>query len=468
MPSSYDTIVIGAGPGGEVCAGVLGRAGQRVAIVERELVAGECSYWACMPTKVLLRPPEAVEGARRAPGARRAVTGGPDVAETLAWRDRIVHGYDDAGQLPWLEDRGIELLRGVGRLAGPGRVRVGDVEHTADAIVLATGSLPIIPPIPGLRDLDGVWTNREATGMRAVPRRLLVLGGGAVGVELAQIVRRLGGEVALVEGGERLLGREPHAVGEALAQALEREGIAVHLGLHAAQAARDGEDYVLRLEDGTELRGDRLLVATGRRPRVEDLGLETVGIEAGEHGVEVDERLRAADGVWAVGDVNGVLLFTHVAKYQGRVAANDILGRGATADYRAVPRVVFTDPQVAVVGVAEDRFSATAPMTGVPRAYTYVDDPSAVPGFLTLVSDGEVLTGAHAVGPEAGEWLQQATLAIRARVPLAVLRDTIQPFPAFSEIYVHALERLVQALGDAGACPDVTVPDCRPLEATAR
>jgi len=169
MPSSYDTIVIGAGPGGEVCAGVLGRAGQRVAIVERELVAGECSYWACMPTKVLLRPPEAVEGARRAPGSRRAVTGGPDVAETLAWRDRIVHGYDDAGQLPWLEDRGIELLRGVGRLAGPGRVRVGDVEHTADAIVLATGSLPIIPPIPGLRDLEGVWTNREATGMRAVP-----------------------------------------------------------------------------------------------------------------------------------------------------------------------------------------------------------------------------------------------------------------------------------------------------------
>ena len=468
MPSSYNTIVIGAGPGGEVCAGVLGQAGQRVAIVERELVAGECSYWACMPSKVLLRPPEAVESARRAPGARQAVTSDPAVAETLAWRDRIVHGYDDAGQLPWLEERGIELLRGTGRIAGPGRVRVGDVEHTADAIVLATGSVPIIPPVEGLRELDGVWTNREATGMKEVPRRLLVLGGGAVGVELAQIVQRLGGDVVLVEGGERLLGHEPRAVGEALAEALENDGVELHLGSHAAKASRDGDDYVLRLENGTVLRGDRLLVATGRRPRVDDLGLETVGIAAGNHGVEVDERLRAAAGVWAVGDVNGVMLFTHVAKYQGRVAANDILGRGAVADYRAVPRIVFTDPQVAVVGLAEDRFTATAPITGVPRAYTYVDDPSATPGFLTLVSDGEVLTGAHAVGPEAGEWLQQATLAIRARVPIAVLRDTIQPFPAFSEIYVHALEKLVQALGDADACPEVTVPDCRPLGATAR
>jgi dihydrolipoamide dehydrogenase len=465
MSTSYDTIVIGAGPGGEVCAGVLGQAGQRVALVERELVAGECSYWACMPTKVLLRPPEAVQAARRAPGARRGVTGDADVAETLAWRDRIVHDYDDAKQLPWLEDRGIELLRGVGRIAGPGRVRVGDVEHTADAIVLATGSLPIVPPVPGLRDLEGVWTNREATGLREVPRRLRVLGGGPVGGELAQIVRRLGGEVALVEGGERLLGREPQAVGEALAAALEQDGVELHLGSHATEASRDGSDYVLRLENGAELRGDRLLVATGRRPRVDDLGLETVGIEPGERGVHVDERLRAADGVCAVGDVNGVMLFTHVAKYQGRVAANDILGRGAVADYRAVPRIVFTDPQVAVVGVPEDRFSATAPLTGVPRAYTYVDDPSATPGFLTLVTDGEVLTGAHAVGPEAGEWLQQATLAIRAGVPLAVLRDTIQPFPAFSEIYVHALEKLMQVLGDAGACPEVAVPDCRPLGA---
>ena len=407
-----------------------------------------------------------MRGARRAPGGPSPAM--PTSRRPCAWRDRIVHDYDDAKQLPWLEERGIQLLRGTGRIAGPGRVRVGDVEHTTDAIVLATGTLPVIPPVAGLRELEGVWTNREATGMRAVPRRLLVLGGGPVGVELAQIVRRLGGEVALVEGGERLLGREPQSVGEALGEALANDGVELHLGSHAAEASRDGDDYVLRLENGTELRGDRLLVATGRRPRVDDLGLETVGIEPGERGVEVDERLRAGDGVWAVGDVNGVMLFTHVAKYQGRVAAWDILGRDAVADYRAVPRIVFTDPQVAVVGVSEDRFTATAPITGVPRAYTYVDDPSATPGFLTLVSDGEVLTGAHAVGPEAGEWLQQATLAIRARVPLAVLRDTIQPFPAFSEIYVHAMERLVKAIGDAGACPDVTIPDCRPLAASGR
>jgi pyruvate/2-oxoglutarate dehydrogenase complex dihydrolipoamide dehydrogenase (E3) component len=308
--------------------------------------------------------------------------------------------------------------------------------------VVATGSEPFVPPVPGLRELEGIWTNREVTAMTAVPRRMLVLGGGPVGVEMAQVVRRLGGEAVIVDGSAHVLAREPAPLGEALGEALQAEGIELHLGVHATAAGQDGEDYVLDLDDGSVLRGDRLLVATGRRPRVADLGLETVGVDADEHGIKVDARLRAADGVWAIGDVNGIWLLTHVGKYQGRVVAANILGRRCQADYTAVPRVVFTDPQAASVGAAEDRFSATVPVKEVAKTATYDRGYADRNGFLTLLSDGERLTGAYALGPEAGEWLQQATLAIRARVPLDVLRDTIQPFPTFSEIYVAALTAL--------------------------
>ena len=417
-------VVLGAGSTGEAFVAALRRleADVPIAIVERKLVGGECSYYACMPTKALLRPGEALAAARNVPGAAEAATGSLDTERVFWHRDQVTSGWDDSGQESFLTELDVELIRGEGRVVEPGLVRVDDRDLPYEKLVIATGSVAAIPSIPGLAE-SACWTNRDATTSREIPESIVVLGAGPVGCELAQFFRRLGSRVALVDIADHVLPRDDPEVAGILQEALAGEDMALHLGVKIERVDERGSEssFRLTLEGGDVVKGERLLVATGRKANVEGFGFEQLGLTIGKTGIEVDERLRAATNVWAIGDVNGIAMFTHVGKYQARVAAADAAGLDARADHSAVPAVTFTDPQVASVGQTSGKglVTSTWKVNATARASTY-ERPKR-DGLLKVFADPErgVLVGAAAVGPEAGEWLGQLTLAVKARVPVS-------------------------------------------------
>jgi pyruvate/2-oxoglutarate dehydrogenase complex dihydrolipoamide dehydrogenase (E3) component len=446
----FDVVVVGAGPAGEVIAGRLAERDLEVALVERELVGGECSYWACMPSKALLRPGELLAETRRTPGVREALASGIDVGAALSRRDEVIHDLDDSAQMPWLEERGVELVRGHGRLDGERRVRVGsDVLAARRAVVVATGTSAAMPPIDGLEEV-AAWSNREVTTAKQAPESMIVLGGGPVGCEMAQAWASFGTDVALVESDERVLPSMEEFAGKQVADALRGGGVDLRLGEKAVAARREGGLVRLELENGELLEAEQILVGVGRRPNTGELGLESVGLEPGES-VEVDSRLRAGGREWlyAIGDVNGRALLTHAGKYQARIAADVICGTDAEAwaDQPYPPQVVFTDPQVAAVGhtletareagidarAADTETSATAGASFFGRE---------TPGTTRLVIDDarSVIVGATFVGFETAEFLQAATIAITGEVPLERLRHAIPVFPSRSEIWLDLVE----------------------------
>ncbi|MBR8743242.1 NAD(P)/FAD-dependent oxidoreductase [Nocardiopsis sp. MG754419] len=446
-----DAIVIGMGPGGEVVADRLLTEGWRPAVVERELIGGECSYWACIPTKVLLRPTEARREATDAAGVTRPDMDWPALRD---YRDQMIRHLDDTKQVETYRERGARVLRGTARVVGrdPWRVAVGDTEVTADHVIVATGSAPVRPPVEGLDTLDPelVWTNREATSLTEIPPRALVIGGSAVGIELGGFLAGMGTRVTIVQRGSRLLDREDPRLCEIITSRFEANGVDVRAGTEVRSVRRDGDGVTATLSDGAEVHTDVVVLASGRRPRGDELGLAELGVELDRGAVPVDEYGRVAPGLWAVGDVTARSMFTHVAKYQARVVADGLLGSPRVADYTAVPRVVFADPEIAAVGLTEEQAreagidvtTSEIDLTeALARPWTYATDPV---GHLGLVADRAhgVLVGAWGYGPMAAEWIHTAALAVRMGLPVQALRDSIPQFPTFNEGYLMALDAL--------------------------
>jgi pyruvate/2-oxoglutarate dehydrogenase complex dihydrolipoamide dehydrogenase (E3) component len=451
---AYDAIVLGAGPAGEVVAGKLAVAGWKVALVEKDLVGGECSYYACMPSKALLRPADVLAEAKRIPGVPVADDAELEPAAVLARRDAAIHDLDDSGQMPWLEEREIDLFRGSGRFVGEGRVAVGDETLSAErAVIVATGSGAAMPPIDGL-DTVRAWNNRDATTAKRVPASMVVLGGGPVGSELAQAWASLGTKVTLVDSKPHLLGREEPFAGEEVAAALRgRFGVDVRVGADVASVRAGGAGVIARLNGGGAVEGEEILIAVGRKPHTDDLDLGTIGVEPDASGfIEVDDRMRVggSDRLYAIGDVNGRALFTHVGKYQAWIVAQNLLGKEARAlaEGFGSPRVTFTDPQVAAVG----KTLAAAEEAGIEaRAIDVPTDGSPGASFQGKGTGGQsrlvidqaagTIVGATFTGFETADFLQAATIAIVAEVPLSRLRHAIAPYPTRSEVWLKLLEK---------------------------